>query len=61
MRGLPELIVLFFGFIFMTSIRLKLAPFPAAIVSLSVVTSAYYMEAIRGALLGVARSVGSGS
>ena len=55
MRGLPELIVLFFGFYYLTSIGLKLDPFPAAVLSLSVVTSAYYMEAIRGALLGVPR------
>ena len=64
MRGLPPIVLLFILY-FLVSGSINLSPFWAGSISLGIVTSAYQMEIIRGAILSVssgqmmaARSIG---
>lgn len=53
MRGIPPIVLLFILY-FMVSGSINLSPFWAGSISLGIVSSAYQMEIIRGALLSVA-------
>ncbi|HPX95390.1 MAG TPA: amino acid ABC transporter permease [Brevefilum fermentans] len=55
MRGIPPIVLLFILY-FMVSGNINLSPFWAGSVSLGIVSSAYQMEIIRGALLSVSGS-----
>jgi polar amino acid transport system permease protein len=52
MRGIPPIVLLFILY-FMVSGSINLSPFWAGSISLGIVSSAYQMEIIRGALLSV--------
>ncbi|HOE70916.1 MAG TPA: amino acid ABC transporter permease, partial [Brevefilum sp.] len=55
MRGIPPIVLLFILY-FMVSGNINLSPFWAGSISLGIVSSAYQMEIIRGALLSVSGS-----
>lgn len=55
MRGIPPIVLLFILY-FMVSGSINLSPFWAGSISLGIVSSAYQMEIIRGALLSVSGS-----
>ena len=52
-RGTPELVILFFTFLVLPQMGLRLQPMPAAILAFTMFSTAYIVEIFRGGLQGV--------